>query len=159
MVGWIQGHIRQRDRHRIIEIHMYKEAGTSSSRLPGVVRGCPSIRSRDHRNSPRLNPHRLKKSTRAWNRRDVRWNRKDDESTANVTNSLQLQYSNRLSRPPSTMPCSMKGTFSIHNFLLAKQESVRSFLSQIPSTTYFSISRHANATNTTLSLISNRSHS
>lgn len=40
VVGWIQRHIRQRDRHRIIEIHMYKEAGTSSSCFPGVVRGC-----------------------------------------------------------------------------------------------------------------------
>lgn len=40
VVGWIQGQIRQRDRHRIIEIHMYKEAGTSSSRFPGVVREC-----------------------------------------------------------------------------------------------------------------------
>ena len=41
----IQQHFRQTDCHRILEIHMYKEAGTSSH-FPGVFRFCLNLKQR-----------------------------------------------------------------------------------------------------------------
>lgn len=112
----IQQHFRQADCHRILEIHMYKEAGTSSH-FPGVFRFCLQSEA-ETPYSPRLNPHRLRKHQHLKQMGCQMKQRGQclvnlQKSTANVTNSLPLQYCKRLSRSPSTMSCSTKGTFSI----------------------------------------------
>jgi hypothetical protein len=139
LLGYKQ-QFRQPDRRRIHEIHLYKEAGTSSH-FPGVLhlRGClqPEAETPD-RLSHRLSPHRPRKASEhlkqtGWSDETEKDNtfviNLNKKNTANVTNGLPLRYRKRLSRSPSTMTCSVKGRFEYPQFLLAKQESLRNFLS------------------------------